>query len=127
MKQPKTNFAILGLIMVFSDIILWNIALGLNILSSQYYFYFYLVSAGMILIFAGFIIIGISHSWTLAAGAVFLVFGINRIMAGAYYPPFSFDDPSLSQYVSHFMVVGCIFICVGVPLILASLFNRGKK
>ncbi len=125
MKPLKTNFTILGLILVFSNLILWNFALSLITLSPQFYFYF--VFAGMILVFAGFIIISLSHSLTLAAGAVFLAFGIGRIMAGAYYPPYSFEDPFLSHYVSHFMKVGYLFICIGIPLILASLFNRGKK
>lgn len=126
MKRPKTNFAILGLIMVFSVPIVWNFAL-IRLINFNLQFYFYSIIAIMILAFVGFIIISLSHSWTLAAGAVLLAFGISRIMAGAYYPPYSFDDPFLSHYISHFRMVGYLFICIGIPLILASLFNRGKK
>ncbi len=127
MKRPKTNFAILGLIMVFSVPIVWNIALISLINNFNLRFCVYSIYVGMILAVAGFFIISLSHSLILAVGALFLAFGISRIKAGAYYPPYSFDDPFLSHYTSHFRMVGYLFICIGILLILASLFNRGKK
>lgn len=120
MKRPKTNFAILGLIMVFSAPVLWNIGLRLITPSSQ--LCFYSSFAGLILVLIGIIIISLSHSWILAAGAAFLAFGINRIMAGAYYSSFSFNDPISSHYISHYVSAGYVFICIGILIILASLF-----
>jgi len=122
MKRPKTNFAILGLIMVFGGIpLLWNIGLTL---SPQIYFNSVLI--GGIVASVGFIIIVLFHSLTLAAGAAFLAFGINRIMAGAYYSSFSFNDPISSHYISHYVSAGYVFICIGT-IILASLFFIGDK
>lgn len=126
MKRHKTNFAILGLIMVFSVPIVWNIAL-ISLINFNLQIYFYSIIAILILSFVGFIIISLSHSWTLAVGTVLLAFGISRIVAGVYYPPYSFNDPFISHYISHFRMVGYLFICIGIPLILASLFNRDKK
>ena len=124
MKRPKTNFAILGLIMVFSVPVLWNVGLRLITPSSQ--LSFYSSFAGLILGLIGIIIISLSHSWILAAGAAFLAFGINRIMAGAYYSSFSFNDPISSHYISHYVSAGYVFICIGT-IILASLFFIGDK
>jgi len=120
MKRYKTNFAILGLIMVFSVPVLWHIDLRLITPSSQLYFYSFF--AGWILGSIGIIIISLSHSWILAAGAASLAFGINRIMAGAYYSSFSFNDPISSHYISHYVSAGYVFICIGIPIIIASLF-----
>ncbi len=135
MKRSKTNFAILGLIMVFSIPVLWNIGLRLITSSSQLYFYpclgliFYL--CGLILGWIGIIIIiFLSHSLILAAGAASLAFGINRIMAGAYYySSFSFNDPISSHYISHYVSAGYVFICIGGILIILALlfFIRDKE
>ena len=122
MKQPKTNLAILGLIMVFGGIpLLWNIGLTL---SPQIYFNSVLI--GGIVASVGFIIIVLFHSLTLGAGALFLAFGINRVVAGAFYHP-SPLHPYLSHYASHYMAVGYIFIIIGIVLILISLFSSGEK
>ena len=43
-------------------------------------------------------------------------------MAGAFYSSFSFNDPISSHYISHYVSAGYIFICIGIPIILASLF-----
>ncbi|MCK4734166.1 MAG: hypothetical protein KAT65_17060 [Methanophagales archaeon] len=125
MKQLKTKLAILGLIMVFSVPVLWNIGLRLITLSSQFYFYSFF--AGMILGLVGIILISLSYSWILAAGAAFLAFGINRIMAGVHYSSFYFNDPISSYYISHYISVGYVFICIGILLIILTLFIRGKK
>ena len=69
MKRPKTNFAILGLIMVFSVPVLWN----LRLITPSSQLYFYSIFAGWIRGSIGIIIISLSHSWILAAGAAFLV------------------------------------------------------
>jgi hypothetical protein len=119
MKQPKTNLAILGLIMVFGGIpLLWNIGFSLITLSPQIFFNSVLI--GMIMASVGFVIIVLFHSLTLGAGALFLAFGINRIVAGALCPqsPLHFD-PYLSHYASHYIAVGYIFsIC------LAPFYNH---
>ena len=124
MKQPKTNLAILGLIMVFGGIpLLWNIGLTLSPQS-----YFNSVLIGVIVASVGFIIIVLFHSLTLGAGALFLAFGINRVVAGAFYHPSPLHfNPYLSHYASHYMAVGYIFIIIGIVLILISLFNSGEK
>lgn len=124
MKQHKTNLAILGLIMVFGGIpLLWNIGLTL---SPQIYFNSVLI--GVIVASVGFIIIVLFHSLTLGAGALFLAFGINRVVAGAFYHPSPLHfNPYLSHYASHYMAVGYIFIIIGIVLILISLFNSGEK
>lgn len=124
MKQPKTNLAILGLIMVFGGIpLLWNIGLTL---SPQIYFNSILI--GGIVASVGFIIIVLFHSLTLGAGALFLAFGINRVVAGAFYHPSPLHfNPYLSHYASHYMAVGYIFIIIGIVLILISLFSSGEK
>jgi uncharacterized membrane protein YiaA len=127
MKQHKTNLAILGLIMVFGGIpLLWNIGLSLITLSPQIYFNSVLI--GVIVASVGFIIIVLFHSLTLGAGALFLAFGINRVVAGAFYHPSPLHfNPYLSHYASHYMAVGYIFIIIGIVLILISLFNSGEK
>ena len=127
MKQPKTNLAILGLIMVFGSIpLLWNIGLSLITLSPQIYFNSVLI--GVIVASVGFIIIVLFHSLTLGAGALFLAFGINRVVAGAFYYPSPLHfNPYLSHYASHYMAVGYIFIIIGIVLILISLFSSGEK
>lgn len=117
MKRPK--LAILGLILVFSDLIIWNIGL-ISMTKHQIDFYFYSVIAGMILLLAGYVLIWRFYSGTLAIGAVLLTFGINRVMAEVYYPPSSFDD----LYLSHFVNVGYLFIIIGIPLIIVSLFDK---
>ena len=124
MKQPKTNLAILGLIMVFGGIpLLWNIGLTLSPQS-----YFNSVLIGVIVASVGFIIIVLFHSLTLGAGALFLAFGINRVVAGAFYHPSPLHfNPYLSHYASHYMAVGYIFIIIGIVLILISLFSSGEK
>jgi hypothetical protein len=100
MKQTKTNLAILGLIMVFGGIpLLWNIGLTL---SPQIYFNSVLI--GVIVASVGFIIIVLFHSLTLGAGALFLAFGINRVVSGAFYHPSPLHfDPYLSHYASHYI------------------------
>ncbi len=97
MKGPKTNLAILGLIMVFAGIpLLWNIGVTL---SPQIFFNSVLI--GTIIASVGFVIIVLFHSLTLGAGALFLAFGINRIVAGALCPPSPLHfDPYLSHYAS---------------------------
>ena len=78
MKEPKTNLAILGLVMVFGGIpVLWNIGFSLITLSPQIFFNSVLI--GTIIASVGFVIIVLFHSLTLGAGALFLAFGINRI------------------------------------------------
>jgi hypothetical protein len=123
MKRPKTNFAILGLIMVFSVPVLWN----LRLITPSSQLYFYSIFAGWILGSIGIIIISLSHSWILAAGAAFLAFGINRIMTGAYYSSFSFNDPISSHYISHYVSAGYVFICIGTIILASLFFIRDKE
>jgi len=110
--------------MVFGGIpLLWNIGLTL---SPQIYFNSVLI--GVIVASVGFIIIVLFHSLTLGAGALFLAFGINRVVAGAFYHPSPLHfDPYLSHYASHYIAVGYIFIIIGIPLILIALSNSGKR
>jgi len=126
MKQPKTNLAILGLLMVFGGIpLLWNIG-SLITLSPQIFFNSVLI--GTIMATIGFILIVLFHSLTLGAGILFLAFGINRVVAGAFYHPSPLHfAPYLSHYASHYMAVGYIFIIIGIVLILISLFNSSEK
>ena len=123
MKGPKTNLAILGLIMVFGGIpLLWNIG-SLITLSPQIFFNSILI--GTIMATIGFIIIVLFHSLTLGAGSLFLAFGINRVVAGAFYHP-SPLHPYLSHYAYHYMAVGYIFIIIGISLILIA-FSIQKR
>lgn len=126
MKQLKTNLAILGLVMVFGGIpLLWNIGFSLITFSPQIFFNSVLI--GTITATIGFVIIVLFHSLTLGAGALFLAFGINRIVAGALCPPSPLHfDPYLSHYASHYIAVGYIFIIIGIPLILIAFSNSGK-
>jgi len=125
MKRPKTKFAILGLIMLFSFPVSSNISPRLITLTPQVDFYLSL--SGLILGLIGIIIISLSHSWILAAGAAFLAFGINRIMAGAYYSSFSFNDPISSHYISHYVSAGYVFICIGTIILASLFFIRDKE
>ena len=126
MKGLKTNLAILGLIMVFGGIpLLWNIGFSLITFSSQIFLNSVLI--GTIMATIGFVIIVLFHSLTLGAGALFLAFGINRVVAGALCPPSLLHfDPYLSHYASHYISVGYIFIIIGISLILIA-FSIQKR
>ncbi len=113
--------------MVFGGIpLLWNIDFSLITLSPQIFFNSVLI--GTIMASIGFVIIVLFHSLTLGAGTLFLAFGINRVVAGAFCLPSPLHfDPYLSHYASHYVGVGYIFIIIGIPLILAALFNSSKR
>ena len=74
---------------------------------------------GAVSVIIGFIIVTLCHSFSLAAGATLLVFGMRRIVLGIIYP-LPPPSPFYSYYASHYGL-GYMFVALGILLITYSL------
>ena len=92
LSKTKKELTAIGIIIIFLNI-------GATILAPDKSITETLIGAVSVTI--GFIIVTLCHSFSLAAGTVFLACGTGRIVLGIIYPPHSFSDPFLSSYVSH--------------------------
>jgi len=75
---------------------------------------------GAVSVTIGFIIVTLCHSFSLAAGATLLAFGMRRIVLGIIYPLYPFS-PFYSYYASHYGL-GYMFVALGILLI--TYFNN---
>ena len=109
LSKTKKELTAIGIIIIFLNI-------GATILAPDN---FYLSLIGAVSVIIGFIIVTLCHSFSLAAGATLLAFGMRRIVLGIIYP-LSPSSPFYSYYASHYGL-GYMFIVIGILLVTYSL------
>ena len=107
-SKTKKELTAIGIIIIFLNI-------GVTILPAPDN----LSLIGAVSVIIGFIIVLLCHSFSLAAGATLLAFGMRRIVLGIIYP-LPPSSPFYSYYASHYGL-GYMFVALGILLITYSL------